>query len=306
MSDRKVSLEFASRHLNKQERVDLDTFLHREDITKIERGKPYLETLLEVYPALKNEERTRTVYQKNLNGYNTLGYPATIQPRDICFSFDYGVEMPDEDFLKKIGAGIFKGPEDINLENFSLALKKIWKTFYHAEDKCSAGFPQPAFESPYYDFMRSKYLGKTVKLEDVISGKLPGVCFEKALLLAAVLSVDEEIKRSGVGVYLARGLHASDGQTPGGHAWVRLEIPQRFDKKVFPYNTYILDPTSNKIFIWDINYPVDNANHKYEEYYNETPYTRFNFRAYTIYRRTVQPPKQRSGIISRIRKYLGF
>ena len=109
--------------------------------------------------------------------------------------------------------------------------------------------------------------------------------------------------------YLSHGTHMEESWGPGSHAWVRIEVPESFDKKILAFKTYILDPTFNKIFVLDVNGFVAHPRHKYEENYYENIYTGFNFKSYSAYRKAEQTFMERlgtSGIVARIKKYLRY
>ena len=313
MPGTQVSLEFAGRYLNRQEHklfAEIVDTANRESVVNTEKGKPYLETLLQTYPGFRQPDLASNVYKESLKGYNAYKYPTAIRPGDLCFSLYYGVEIPNAAALKKIGKELFGGSrQQISLERLAAMVQKAWSMIPHVENKCNNYLPPPGHSTPFFDTMNSKYAGKSVRLEDIVSGKLPGVCFEKSLLLAALLSMDDGIKKAGIGVYLSHGTHIEEGWVPGSHAWVRIEVPKSFDKKILAFKTYILDPTFNRIFVLDVNGFVAHPRHKYEENYYENIYTGFNFKSYSAYRKAEQTFMERlgtSGIVARIKKYLRY
>ncbi len=311
MPGTKISLEFAGTRLDRTERKyfeRLTEIANREDVTRTEKGKSYLETLLQTYPGFAQPNIARNIYQENLSGYKVSKYPTSIQPEDICFSLHYGIEIPNANTLKNMAEELFSGsPQEVSLERLAAIVQKAWSIIPHVENKCNNYLLPPGNSTPFFNIMYSKYVGKSVKLEDIVSGKLPGVCFEKSLLLAALLSIDDGIKKAGIEVYLSHGTHMEENFGPGSHAWVRIEVPESFDRKILAFKTYILDPTFNRIFIWDVNCLAANPRHKYEENYYENAYTGFNFKPYSAYRRAEQTFMERlgaSGIVARIKRYL--
>lgn len=263
-------VEDSGQHIGEIQLETVGAYLRKDDITKL---RSYIKNTQEEHASQSSLEKLLRLYPEtgtNLEAFKERDYlrpqlysrllpPFEIRRGDLCGNGEYYVRIPKDVYTKNIAKTILAGKRpglDFLTEAVSMVYNKIQHaTGYFYKDEGAATIFQT-------------YKGKIIDLERVVSGDLPAVCFEKALFLASILSVDRRIKRAGIRVYLAMGGTAKDnnsGTSVGYHAWVRIDVPDGFDKRILAHRSYVLDPTKDKIYILDTDDTAGERLCRYEE-----------------------------------------
>lgn len=238
--------------------------------TPPEREKSkYKELLLSKYPNLQDFEKLRPergIFVDTFDGHRRLSYKDhAVLPGDFCLSANYAISIPKIDKLTKLFCGLSGSVSGSGLEriiNYVAAVNSEITPCYDALDAVEQkldisdklDIANVMFE--YYDM-------KIVSLEDVLSGRLPSVCFERAVALASVLFLDKNLHDLGIKSYVSYGKLFNSGEPVANHAWVKLMVPTGLEALGFEHQAYVLDPTSNKVYILSEN--LDEAGIKYIE-----------------------------------------
>ena len=224
----------------------LETYNGRliQDYPKLKTG------VLRPMPAQQNEFYSQLSYQNNeING------------GDLCFSTNYAVEIPKDEKLREM-ISKYGEQKEVSLESI---LSKVVAVYRGVKDCCR--HPNGTVRSDANFMlcsMANRYEGKVVPLESVLTGELPGACFEKAITLQLALQNDGRLKALGIRSYLGVGTFLSEDKKAYGHAWVKLEVPSGLGELGFEHTEYILDASRGKIFALDKN--LSDYKEKYVEY----------------------------------------
>ncbi len=274
---------------------DKAEYKHALEASNAKKSKRFLELILENYPDLRvpnlgkpivdfvkgyDNPIQKAYYKKTkikpgkayevarlLNGgYRHVYFPAQIKAGDLCFNSGYAVVLPKGKNFYGLLSELSCGREIADLNALVRQVDHIYNKIRHFVRAFDPSHKNEFFlAAPVY----KKYHGRSMQLEEFLSGRLPAACFEKALSLAVVLSSDATLKRLKIKACLNLGyMLGKDKKTQkwarresGGHAWVQLDVPYAAKKFGLKGGSYILDPSEDEIYILN-----DKTNRAYRKY----------------------------------------
>lgn len=184
-------------------------------------------------------------------------------PGDICMGSGYGVSIPADEVLRELCNNFSVANIKNGLERVLEYVEAVNVQMKHIANSANGEKPVMGL---VYAFHKANQ-GKIIRLEDIMRGNLPGVCFEQAIALAVLINRDKELSSIGIKANVALGNYVRLGMNPdygASHAWVRLSVPKGLEGRGFDHTTYILDPTNNRAYVLDHN--ALNSERKYQEF----------------------------------------
>lgn len=134
----------------------------------------------------------------------------------ICIALNRGILIPERKILDALLSDKFATPNGGSRERISRYSAQVNEKIRHIDDVFDMDHKEAASDA-FFD----AFYNVVCNLGDVISGKLPVVCFDQSVVLALLLNGDKKLTSAGFHANVQTGIfYNNDGYF--GHAWVRL------------------------------------------------------------------------------------
>ena len=236
--------------LTKEERISLEEYLDHIEDDETDSSERFLRKVSELRELVKNKYAGTTKKLDEILGefpprqykrkYFSRSEPQT---GDLCANVDYCIRIPDSSVLRGCFSEEIKENESksgmAKLIGYTEAVyNKLPHLFDGLDDRSSRAMDVVWDEMSYH---------KVIRLEDVIRGELPAVCFEQAIALNHLISNDPEIKRLGGKSTIDNGYYMSNKGKFYEHSWVKLTFPRAYPEYGIDSTVYVLDAAFDEV-----------------------------------------------------------
>ncbi len=245
-------LEIVGGSFTTEEQSFLEKYLHKDGDPKNdtkeagEKVKEISEKVSKKYTSLLKD--LDEILSDSDENYEKVNFSAgDIRYGDLCRNSTYRVLIPQDDIMKRLlSKEIEENKEKNPVARILGYVSSVYNRLPHLFDEV---------ESEFYELMDKAwgelYDNKIIKLDEVLKGKLPSVCFEQALVLNYLILNDPEIKRLGGKSTIGNGFLLEDKDDFGEHAWVTLTFPKTYPEEKIMSKIYILDASRNLVFEYE-------------------------------------------------------